>query len=136
VRTQAEPGRDDEPVSAQDTPLVRTLAQIAAIWVLSDLGFYVLLPALGLPTRYNTDPVTVSIHYLYWTGIAIITFWPLYARWPRHGRWPTFEKRIASYLVWTLSFGGCAMFASFVLPALPPLECIPPAWTAYRDCPV
>jgi hypothetical protein len=122
VTAEAKPGRDDASVSAQDTPLARTLAQIAAIWVLSDLGFYVLLPALGLPARYNTDPVTVSIHYLDWIGIAIITFWPLYARWPRYGRWPTFENRIASYLIWTLSFGGCAMFATFVLPALPPLE--------------
>lgn len=128
VPEDAEPGRNDAPAAAQDTLLARTLAQIAAIWVLSDLGFYVLLPALGLPARYNTDPVTVSVHYLYWIGIAVITFWPLYARWPRYDRWPTFEKRITSYLIWTLSFGGCAMFVAFVLPALPPLEWTEP-WT-------
>lgn len=122
VMDEAKLRRDDEPISAQQVPLTRTLAQIAAIWVLSDLGFYLVLPALGLPARYNTDPVTVSVRYLYWVGIAVITFWPLFARWPRYGRWPTFQNRIASYAIWTLSFGGCAMFATFVLPALPPLE--------------
>ncbi|MDP2226008.1 MAG: hypothetical protein Q8J78_00825, partial [Moraxellaceae bacterium] len=113
AKTETKSHVDDTPAITRTSPLVRTLAQIAGIWVLSDIGFYAVLPALGLPARYNTDPMTVSVHYLYWIGIAVITFWPLYARWPRYGQWPTFENRITSYLIWTLAFGGCAMFATF-----------------------
>ena len=128
AKTGSNPQASDSSATAPGPTLGRTLAQIAGIWALSDIGFYVVLPWLGLPARYNTDPVTVSVHYLYWIGIAVITFWPLYARWPRYGQWPTFENRLTSYLIWTLAFGGCAMFATFVLPSLPPLEWTE-AWT-------
>jgi hypothetical protein len=104
--------------------LVWTLAQIAAVWAVSDIGFYFLLPVLDLQSSYNAEPVATTLYYVFWVGVAVITFWPLYASWPLYGGAGTFENRITSYAVWSLSFVGCILFAAYVLPLLPP-----PAWT-------
>jgi hypothetical protein len=45
--------------------------------------------------------------------MAVITFWPLY------GQWARFESRFTGYIVWSLSFAGCTLFAAYVLPLLP-----------------
>jgi hypothetical protein len=102
--------------------LLWTIAQIAAIWTISDVGYYYLLPALGAQPNYNGGSVAVTLYYVFWIGISVITFWPVYARWPRYGRWTTFENRITSYLVWSLSFAGCLLFAAYVLPLLPSIH--------------
>lgn len=104
---------------AQKAETIRSIAQLAAIWVASDAGYFLLLPALGVTTSYNAGSVAVTLYYGFWTGIAVITFWPLYRSWPRYGRWTTFENRLTSYIVWSLSFAACVFFAVYVLPSLP-----------------
>jgi hypothetical protein len=106
----------------RDFQLAFTVAQIAAIWIVSDVGYYFLLPALGVDPNYNAGSIAITLYYVFWAGIAVITFWPLYSRWTTG--WATFENRLTSYLVWSLAFAGCTLFAAFVLPALPPT-----AWT-------
>jgi hypothetical protein len=102
--------------------LVGTLGQIAAIWTVSDVGYYYLLPALGVQPSYIDGSLAVSLYYAFWIGIAVITFWPLYASWQQYVRWTTFENRIASYLIWSMSFAGCLLFAAYVLPLLPSIH--------------
>jgi hypothetical protein len=104
------------------TTLIGTLAQIAVIWTVSDIGYYFLLPALGQQSSYNQGPVAITLYYVFSVGIAVITFWPLYATWPLYARWATFENRLTSYVVWFLAFAGCALFAAYVLPLLPPIS--------------
>ena len=41
-------------------PIAPTLTRIAGIWLLSDIGFYFILPVLGLPVRYNAGFVGVA----------------------------------------------------------------------------
>lgn len=103
--------------NVSNAPLARRLAQVAAIWVASDLAYYLLLPALGAPLDYNASAVAITLFYVFWTGIAAITFWDLYAGWSTG--WRTFQNRLASYLVWTFAFAGCIAFATYVLPLLP-----------------
>lgn len=103
----------------RNVQLIWALAQIAAIWTISDAGYYFLLPVLGVTPNYNAGSVAVTLYYGFWIGIAIITFWPLYRSWPRYGRWATFENRITSYLVWSLAFAVCIFFAAYVMPKLP-----------------
>jgi hypothetical protein len=91
-----------------------TLALIAFVWVASDLGYYFLLPLVGVRPNYNAGSVAITLYYIFWIGIAVITFWDLYSRWMK------FNSRLASYAVWTISFGGCTLFAAFILPLLPP----------------
>jgi hypothetical protein len=102
--------------------LLVTLAQIATIWIVSDLGYYYLLPALGAQPSYNDGSVAVTLYYVFWIGITVITFWPLYASWQQFGRWSTFENRLTSYLIWSLAFTGCLLFAAYVLPLLPSIH--------------
>lgn len=110
-------------VSVAHVPrLAETLAQIAAIWVISDLGYYLLLPALGIHPSYNAGSIAITLYYVFWVGIAVITFWPLYNRWTTG--WATFENRLTSYLVWSLAFVGSTLFAAYLLPLMPPT-----AWT-------
>jgi hypothetical protein len=104
---------------AQNAQLLQRVAQIAAIWTVSDAGYYFLLPVLGVQPNYNSGSVAVTLYYVFWIGIAVITFWPLYATWPQYGRWATFQNPLASYVVWSLAFAGCLLFAAYVLPLLP-----------------
>jgi hypothetical protein len=109
-------------IDRKKVTLLLTVAQIAAIWSVSDLGYYYLLPILGVQPNYNDGSVAVTLYYAFWIGIAVITFWPVYARWPRYGKWRTFDNRLTSYLVWSLSFAGCLLFAAYVLPLLPSIH--------------
>ncbi len=104
--------------------LLPTLLQIAAIWVASDLGYYFLLPALGIEASYNAGAIGAALYYVFWLGIAAITFWPLYGTWALYSRWAMFENRLAGSLIWSVAFVGCALFAAYVLPSLPSA-----AWT-------
>lgn len=105
----------------QTAQFAQTLLQIAAIWVVSDAGYYLLLPALGVQASYNAASVAATLYYAFWVGIAVITFWPLYKSWTQYGKWDTFENRLTSYVVWSLSFAGCILFATYLLPLLPPI---------------
>ncbi len=103
----------------QMAQLIWPLAQIALIWVVSDFGYYYLLPALGQVANYNTGPLAASLYYAFWCGIAVITFWPLYLAWARYAPWDTFDGRLASYLIWIIAFGSSVLFAAYLLPLLP-----------------
>jgi hypothetical protein len=108
--------------AGQETALIWTLAQIAAIWTVSDLGYHLLLPALRVQASYNAGSIAITLYYVFWVGIAVITFWPVYRTWPLYGRWTTFENRLTSYIVWSVSFAGCILFAAYVLPWLPSIH--------------
>ncbi len=108
-------------IDPQTAQFMQTLLQIAAIWIVSDVGYYLLLPALGVQASYNSASTAVTLYYAFWVGISVITFWPLYNSWPQYGRWATFENRLTSYVVWSLSFAGCILFATYLLPLLPPI---------------
>lgn len=109
-------------IRLQSTRFIWNLAPIAAAWVLADIGYYFLLPVLGVQPSYNAGPVAVTLYYAFWVGIAVIAFWPQYASWPRYAKWATFENRLASLVVWSLAFVGAVLFAAYVLPALPPFN--------------
>jgi len=106
-------------IAAQTAQLIGRLGQIGAIWIVSDVGYYLLLPVLGIKPGYNEGPVAITLYYTFWAGIAVIQFWPLYSSWSLYGKWSTFENRLTSYVLWSLSFVGCILFASYVLPSLP-----------------
>lgn len=105
--------------AVSQNPLIATIVRIAAIWIVSDAGYYLVLPALGVRSSYNAASVGIALYYFFWIGIAVIAFWDLYKDWAK------FENRAASYAVWTLAFGGCTLFAAFILPQWPAAN-----WTA------
>jgi len=106
----------------QTARVLGTVAQIAAIWIVSDAGYYFLLPLFGVQASYNTGSLAVTLYYGFWVGITVITFWPVYASWPRYAHWNTFEYRLTSLIVWSLAFVGSILFAAYVLPLLPSIN--------------
>lgn len=106
-------------VAAPDSNLGLVLALIAGIWVASDIGYYFLLPALGQNATYNDGPIATALYYVFWAGVAAITFWPAYASWPLYAKWATFENRLASIVVWSFAFAAAVLFVAYLLPALP-----------------
>jgi hypothetical protein len=109
-------------IDRRTTDLLLTLTQIATIWIVSDVGYYFLLPALGIQASYIEGSLAVTLYYGFWVGTAVITFWPMYRTWPRYAKWATFENRLTSLIVWSLAFVGCIFFAAYVLPWLPPIH--------------
>lgn len=95
---------------------------VAALWLLSDLGFYYLLPVLGVTPSYNENGMAVALFYTYCVGLSVILFWPVYATWVAHARWPTFQRPVISALVWTLLFVGAVMFVGWIMPTLPAFD--------------
>ncbi len=69
-----------------------TLALIAGLWVASDLGYYLALPKLWVAPNYNADPIAIATYYFYWTGVAVILFWRIYAPWPKICNWGHLRK--------------------------------------------
>jgi hypothetical protein len=98
---------------------VRVLGWLAAFWLISDLGFYFGLPALGIGNDYNRNPMPVATFYLFWCGLAAIVFWPLYGRWNAEGPWPTARNRVLAASIWTGIFAFILAFLLWGLPALP-----------------
>lgn len=103
----------------EDRRLVWVLVQIAAIWSLADAGYYLLLPAMEIQSNYNGGSIAIMLYYVFWTGISVIAFWPVYASWPEHAAWTTFGNRLTSSIVWSLAFAGSLLFAAYILPLLP-----------------
>jgi len=95
-------------------------ALIAGLWVASDLGYFWILPQLSLQPSYNQDPIGAASYYFYWTGVAVILFFRVYATWPIYARWTTFKSRLLSLGLWSLFFFSAIAFTSYVLPRLPP----------------
>jgi len=74
---------NDQPTPRYGWPLalIRNLVLIAAIWILSDMGYYFALPALSYQPNYNHDPVAAATYYLFRVGVAAISFAKTYASW-------------------------------------------------------
>lgn len=95
------------------------LGWLAGFWLVSDLGYYFGLPALGIGTDYNLNPMPVATFYLFWAGLAAIVFWPLYTRWNADGPWPTLRNRVVAATIWVTIFALMMGFLHWGLPALP-----------------
>jgi hypothetical protein len=108
----SEPGHT-APAGRRRLPLKPAIALVAAAWVLSDAGYYLLLPLLGLRIAYNSEPVAIALYYSVWVAVAVPVFWPLYRR------WPTAETPIVTHIILIGLLGGIVLFAVHGLPALP-----------------
>lgn len=107
---------------------------IAGIWVLSDLGCHYGLPALSYDTNYNHDPIAAAACYLFWVGVAVITFSRTSASWRSVSQWEMFENRTVSLVLWSVFFALAITFTAYILPGLPPFQW-QPEWGPVPDLP-
>lgn len=111
-----------QPAAARGGRRRPALAAIGAFWIASDAGYYLLLPRLGVAGGYNAAPMAIAVYYLFWCGLAVIAFWPVYALWAQEAPWPALGNRLAAVALWTGMFAAAAGFAGWVVPALPALD--------------
>jgi hypothetical protein len=100
------------------------LVLIAGAWIMSDVGYHLLLPALGLRAGYNAEPVAIALYYAVWVVVALVVFWPLYRDWPAG------ENPVVTHTILIGLLGGILLFAVYGLPALPQI-----VWTESWDAP-
>lgn len=105
-------------------PPIRVLIQVVGIWIASDIGYYVLLPLLGLPADYNLSPISIFLYYFFWVVLTLNIFWPIYRS------WNLVERSFFVYLSLMYFFIVLFLFAYFALPHLPAVN-----WTESWDPP-
>ena len=96
----------------------------AAAWIASNLGYYLLLPAVGIRPGYNVAPFAVGLYYTAWIAIAVVAFWPMYRN------WTPFQNPMRAYIFLFAFVAAVAAFALFGLPKLPSI-----IWTESWDAP-
>jgi hypothetical protein len=99
--------------NSRQTPFLWVLIQIAAIWVISDIGYYVFLPALGFGGGYVANPVQITIYYSFWLIFTLFSFWNIYKE------LRTIENRVSTYIFVSLFSIGIALYLAYVLPLFP-----------------
>lgn len=102
----------------------RSLVLVALAWVASDIGYYLLLPTLGVRPAYVQAPVVIAAYYALWTVLALWVFWPLYRG------WRPLRHRPATWAGLVLALAGFVLFTVWLLPLLPPI-----AWSERWDPP-
>jgi hypothetical protein len=101
-------------------PLFTVLFEIVALWIVSDIGYYILVPLIG---DYSTHPFKMAVYYLFWVVVTLINFWAFY----RH--WGTIKINVSTLGVITLACIGIALYFYYLLPlfpALPWVGALPP----------
>ena len=96
-----------------ERPLFTVLAEIVAIWIVSDIGYYILVPLIG---DYSTHPFKMAAYYLFWVGVTLINFWAFY----RH--WGTIKTDTSTLGIITLACIGIALYFYFIFPLFPALH--------------
>ncbi|KND47730.1 MAG: hypothetical protein AB201_02215 [Parcubacteria bacterium C7867-006] len=102
------------------TNLIGVILQIASVWVLSDIGYYIFLPALGFNGGYNVHPVQITIYYLIWTIIAIFAFKDILKD------KVVLEKRLGTYIPLVVGNIFIVIYVFYILPLLPTITWTPP----------
>lgn len=104
--------------------LIGTLAEIMALWIASDVGYYIVLPLFGFSPGYNNEPVGIAFYYVFWVAVSVNAFWPVFKE------WQPVENTSRMYLFLFASFAGLVLFAFFIMPELPSV-----IWTESWDPP-
>lgn len=96
------------------------LGEIAALWVLANVGYYTVLPLFGYQLSYNSAPIVIAGYFLLWALISTAYFWNLFKK--------NVAKKHHIWLYGILSLGSAALiwgllylFSSLPIPQIPHL---------------
>ena len=96
--------------NSRETPFLWILVEIASIWIISDIGYYVFLPVLGFGGGYNTNPIQITIYYSLWLILTIFSFWSIYSK------WKVLENRWTTYIIVLFGSVIVALYLIYILP--------------------
>lgn len=63
-----------------DTPLYKIVGEVAALWTLANVGYYVALPLFGYQLSYNSAPIVIAGYFLLWALISTLYFWKVFRK--------------------------------------------------------
>ena len=91
------------------------LIEIASIWALADIGYYVVIPLLGSKISYDSSPIAIAVYFSVWAVFCILYFRKLYSGW--------FARHSSIWLYAGISLGCaglifCAIAGFSLLPSL------------------
>ena len=92
------------------------LLEIVGIWVISDIGYYSIVAFLVFGTDYSSHPFVMAWYYLFWSGIALATFWPFYKT------WKMFDVRARMFVTTIVTSIAAAAYLFYILPLFPPIH--------------
>lgn len=107
----------DKTYNTKETPLAWLLLQVASIWIISDVGYYTFLPALGFSGGYSANPLAITVYYLFWLVITVFTFWNIYSEWETIER-----KRVSTYIFLLLGSAAVVIYFTYILPNFPAIS--------------
>ncbi|MEI6843079.1 MAG: hypothetical protein WCK48_01025 [bacterium] len=106
---------NDTTHNPKETPFLQTLLEIASIWIISDVGYYLFLPALGFGGGYTANPIQITIYYFLWLILTVFSFWEIYKKWDMvENRWPTYLLSVIVSLI-------IVCYLVYVFPLFPPI---------------
>lgn len=105
--------------AATATPLYEVLGEVAIFWTLANLGYFLILPALGFDLSYNSAPIAIAAYFLVWAIMSVFYFWDLFSH------WLSIDTRIWLYGLVSLGFAGVVWAVLYVLTQLPQLKGLP-----------
>ena len=99
-----------------DSPLYIVIGEIAALWTLANVGYYVVLPLLGFQLSYNSAPIAIAVYFLIWAIVSITYFWSIFKRHlpSKHSIW------ISGLL--SLGLSGLAWILLYLFSRLPEVQ--------------
>ena len=89
------------------------MALIAAVWVVSDVGFHFLLPRIGLIPSYIDDPSVAAGYYAAWIPVTFVIFRAQYRGWTPFGPARPLLVFVPLFAAFALAF---AIYAPAALP--------------------
>jgi len=99
--------------AAARDPLYQVLGEVAILWTVANLGYYSILPALGVELSYNEAPIAIAIYFLLWAIIGVLFFWDLFSRWLK------VDSRIWLYGIGSLVFASTVWALLYALSIMP-----------------
>ena len=96
--------------------LAKVLVEIIAIWIVSDLGYYILASISGAGSGYSTHPFLLTASYIFWIGITFYTFFEFYKG------WKVVEVRPSLFVTMCLGSIGIFLYLIYILPIFPPIH--------------
>ena len=90
-----------------------TVGIVAAIWIVSDIGYYYLFPWLGLAASYNAHPVWSAAYYGAWIVLTLVVFGGTYRGWDT---WTPRPTLFAAVPLLVAAFASYAIYMPSMLP--------------------
>ena len=99
-----------------EQPFIQTLLEVPAIWIVSDIGYNLLLPILGIGSSDDNHPFLITAYYVFWIAVVLINFWGFYKQ------WKAIDVRPSMFMLVLFGIFGIILYLLYILPFFPPIH--------------